>query len=80
MRKGVYPYQYMDDWEKLNKTSLPEKEDFYTHLNMERITDADYAHAKTICEDFEINHLAEYYDLCVLSMIYMSHYLSICKN
>ena len=69
MRKSVYPYQYMDDWEKLNKTSLPEKEDFYTHLNMERITDADYAHAKTIC-----------HDLCVLSMIYMSHYLSICKN
>ena len=46
LRKGVYPYEYMDDWEKFNETSLPEKEDFYSHLNMEDITDADYAHAK----------------------------------
>ena len=47
--KGVYLYQYMDDWEKLNKTSLPEKEDFYSHLNMEDVTDADYAHVKRVC-------------------------------
>ena len=46
MQKGVYPYQYMDDWEKSNETLLPEKEDFYSHLNMEDITDADYKHAK----------------------------------
>ena len=39
--KGVYPYEYMDDWEKFNETSLPEKEDFYSHLNMEDITDTD---------------------------------------
>ena len=45
-QKGVYPYEYMYDWEKFNKTSLPEKEDFYSHLNMEDVTDADYAHAK----------------------------------
>ena len=43
LRKGVYPYQYMDDWERFNETSLPEKEDFYSHLKMEDITDADYA-------------------------------------
>ena len=35
----------MDDWEKLNKISLPERDDFYSHLNMD-ITDADYTHAK----------------------------------
>ena len=34
----------MDDWEKFNETSIPEKEDFYSHLNMEYITDADYEH------------------------------------
>ena len=44
LQKGVYPYEYMDDREKFNKTSLPEKENFYSHLNMEDITDADYAH------------------------------------
>ena len=34
----------MDDWEKFNKTSLPEKEDFYSHLNIEHITNANYVH------------------------------------
>ena len=38
----------MDDWEKLNKRLLPEKQDFYCHLNMEDITDVDYVHAKTV--------------------------------
>ena len=35
LRKGVYPYEYMDDWEKFNETTLPEKEEFYSNLNME---------------------------------------------
>ena len=52
LQKGVYPHEYMDDWKKINKTSLPEKEDFYSHLNMEDITDADYAHAKRVSKDF----------------------------
>ena len=63
MRKGVYPYEYIDDWEKFNQTSLHEKEDFYSNLNMEDITDADYAHAKIVCKDFEIKNLGEYHDL-----------------
>ena len=67
LRKGVYPYEYMRDWEKFNGTSLPEKEDFRSHLNMEDITDADYAHAKTDSKDFEIKNLGEYHDLCVQS-------------
>ena len=41
----------MDDWEKFNKTSLPEKEHCYIHLNIEDITDADYTHAKKVCKD-----------------------------
>ena len=40
LQKGVYPYEYMDNWEKFNETLL-EKEDCYSHLNMEDITDAD---------------------------------------
>ena len=38
LRKGVYPNEYMDDWEKFNETSLPEREEFYSHMNMEDIT------------------------------------------
>ena len=41
LRKGVYPYEYIDDWKKFNETSLPEKEEFYSNLKMEDITDED---------------------------------------
>ena len=40
--KGVYPYEYMDSWEKFDKTSVPLKEAFYSKLNLENITDEDY--------------------------------------
>ena len=50
LQKGVYPYEYMDDWEKFNKTSLSEIQDF-----MEYINDADYTHTKRVCKDFKIN-------------------------
>ena len=46
LQKDVYLFEYMDDWEKFSETSLPVKQDFYSHLNMEVIADPDYAHAK----------------------------------
>ena len=46
LQKGLYPYKYVDDREKLNETLLPQKIDFYSHLNLEDIADADYMHAK----------------------------------
>ena len=67
MQKVVCPYEYMDDWGKFNEISLPEKEDFYIHLNMEDITDADYTHTKRVCKNFEIKGLGEYQDLHVES-------------
>ena len=67
LRKVVYPYEYIDDWGKFNETSLPEKDDFYSRLNMEDITDADYVHEKRVCKDFEIINLGEYHDLYVQS-------------
>ena len=57
--------KYMDDWEKFSEMSLPEKEDFYSHLNMEDVTDADYVHAKRVCKDLEIKNLGEYRDLYI---------------
>ena len=67
LRKGVYPCGYMDDWAKFNETLLTEKEEFYSHLNMEDITEADFAHAKRVCKNFEIKNLGEYFDLYVQS-------------
>ena len=52
----------MDDWEKFNETSLPEKEDFFSHLDMEDIIYRDYAHAKRVCKTFEKNNLGKYHD------------------
>ena len=42
LRKGVYLYEYMNNWEKFDETSLPNKESFYSNLNMENIDDIDY--------------------------------------
>ena len=48
----------MDDWKKFNATSLPEKEEFYSNLDMTDIKDADYMHAKKKknCNDFKIKN------------------------
>ena len=54
LRKNVYPFEYMDNWGKFNETLLPEKGDFYNHLNMGDLTDAAYTHVKGICKDFKI--------------------------
>ena len=67
LQKGVYPYEYIDDWENFNETSLPEKQDFYSHLNIEDITNVNYAHAKRVCKDSEIKKLGEYHDFYVQS-------------
>ena len=53
----------MDDWAQYNETSLPAKEDFYINLNIEDFTDADHAHPKRVCKNFEIKKLGEYHDL-----------------
>ena len=44
----------MYDWEKFNKTTSSEKDEFYSNSNMKDITDADYMHAKRVCKGFEI--------------------------
>ena len=54
LKKGVYPYEYMDDRERFNETTLPEREEFYSNLNIEDISDADYMHAKRVCKDLDI--------------------------
>ena len=55
----------MDSWEKFNETSLPNKEYFYSNLNLESNTDQDYAHAQKVWKVFEIKNLDEYHNLYV---------------
>ena len=65
LRKGFYPYEYMDSWERFNETSSPDKKDFYSSLNMECITSVDYRHAKRVYKEFKMNNLGGYHDLYV---------------
>ena len=65
LRKCVYPYEDMDDWENFNKASLPEKEGFYSHLNMEDVTDADYVLAERVCKEFETKNFGKFHDIYV---------------
>ena len=67
LRKGVYPYEYMDKWNIFNEESLPDKEYFYSELNKENITDEDYAHAQKVWNMLNIKNLGEYHDLYVQS-------------
>ena len=48
----------MDDWEKFSETLFPEKEDFYSYLNIKdtMITDLDYRHAERVCKDFTVKY------------------------
>ena len=57
----------MNDWEKLEETSLPEKEDFYSHLNMADSADAEYTHSKRVCKG--LKNLGKYL-ICMFKMIH----------
>ena len=65
LRKGDYPYEYADTWERFSEISLPSKEDFYSNLNMEDISDIDYRHANNVFKVFKLENLGNYHDLYV---------------
>ena len=67
LRKGVYPYEYMDNWKRFNETSLPSKESFYSNLNMENIEDIDYRHGNNVFNKFKLKNLGKYHGLYVQS-------------
>ena len=66
-RKDVYPYEYMDGWDKFNETSIPNKESFHSNLTMEDITETDYIHANNVFKTFKLNSLGDYHDIYVQS-------------
>ena len=68
-RKGIYPYDYMDSFEKFNKTELPTKEEFYSILNNEHISDEDYSHAQKVWNTFKLQTMGEYHNLYLKSDI-----------
>ena len=68
-QKGVYPYDYVDSFEKFNEPQLPIKKYFYSILNNQHITDGDYHHAQNVWKTFNIKTMGDYHDLYLKSDI-----------
>ena len=66
-RKGVYPYDYVSSLDKLSETCLPPKEEFYSKLNDEDISDEDYQHAINVWNTFGCKTLRDYHNLYLKS-------------
>ena len=66
-RKGVYPYDYVSSFEKLSETQLPPKEEFYSKLNDEEISDDDYQHAINVWNTFKCTTITDYHNLYLKS-------------
>ena len=66
-KKGIYPYDYMNEIEKFFEEKLPPKETFYSKLNDCGVSDEDYERSQIIWKEFEIKNLGEYHDLYLKS-------------
>ena len=66
-RKGVYPYDYVSSLDKLSETCLPPKEEFYSQLYDEDISDDDYQHAIKVWNTFECKSIRDYHNLYLKS-------------
>ena len=62
-RKGIYPYEYMDDFEKFKKQSLPKKTSFFSRLKQEKVSEKDFEHAQKVWREFKLKNMGEYHDL-----------------
>ena len=71
----------MDSWERFYETSLPDKEAFYSRLNMENITDDDYRHAKRVFKKLNNKNLGGYHDLYAQSdTLLLADIFENCRN
>ena len=70
-QKGVYPYDHMDSFEKFDQTELPTKDQFYSILNDQDITNDEYNHAKKVWKTFNIKTMGEYHDLYFKSDMFL---------
>ena len=62
-RKGVYPYEYVNSWDRFNETQLPPISAFHSNLNMSSISEEDYQHAQRVWKEFGIHNLGDYHHL-----------------
>ena len=86
-KKGVYPYDYMDSFDRFAEKQLPTKDDFYSILNDEHLLDEDYKHAKTIWDESNLKTISEYHiyisnlaSYCWLTSLKISERLVVCNT
>ena len=82
-KKGVFPYEFMTDFEKLSVTKLPPKKDFYNKLSDSNISDAEYKHAQNVWNEFGCETMRDYHDLYLKTDVLlladvMENYRNIC--
>ena len=63
IKKGIYPYEYMDSWDKFSENKLPDKDKFYSKFNVHGVKDKDNEHACKVWKEFGIKNMGEYHDL-----------------
>ena len=62
-KKGIYPYEYMNSFERFNETRLPKRKEFYSSLTLSDIKYEDYEHAKEVWREMKLKNLGDYHDL-----------------
>ena len=62
-RKGVYPYEYINFWDRFEETQLPSMNAFYSNLNISSISEEDYERAQRVWKEFGMHNLGDYHDL-----------------
>ena len=65
LKKGIYPYEYIDSMDRFNETILLSIDKLYSKLQEKDISENEYKHAKKVWDVFEIKTLGEYHDLKV---------------
>ncbi len=63
LRKGVYPYAYMNDWDRLDEHQLPPRASFFNALRQSECSEEDYAHAQNVWQQFGCQTMKDYHEL-----------------
>ncbi|CAB4484717.1 unnamed protein product [Rhizophagus irregularis] len=85
-RKGIFPYDWINAWEKFDRTSLPSRKNFYSLLSQQNISKEDYEHAQKVWQIFKMKNFREYHDLyletdvLLLADVFMNYTIMCLKN
>ena len=71
IKKGVYPYEYMDSWSKFDKVNLPPKNAFYSKLNNTHISDSEYEYAQYVWEKARCSTMRDYHNIYLKTDIFL---------